>query len=312
MFRIINYEKNLNKNIQSSALTGWAFLGGNEMRKNKSKKLLEQLNNRIDSVRESEEFKSMLQFLGEFHNYSYQNSILIQMQRPDASYVAGYKQWQKKFNRHVKKGEKAISILAPFTYKKRVAEEKKIDGQLKEVEKEVKRIYFRPVNVFDVSQTEGDPLPNLDISVSDDYSRLYKPLAHYTKFKNITLTLKVLSESLKGYSRGGKILINKILNQTERSGVLAHELGHELLHQKDESELSKEIKEMEAEAAAFVVMDHYGVDIKSDKYLALYKESYDLKQSLKRIDNLASEIINYCDDYLIKKNEADKKLKEVI
>jgi len=94
--------------------------------------------------------------------------------------------------------------------------------------------------------------------------------------------------------------------------VLVHELGHELLHQKDESELSKEVKEMEAEAAAFMVMDHYAVDIKSDKYLALYKESYNLKQSLKRIDNLASEIINYCDDYLIKNNEADKKLKEVI
>ncbi|PUU86271.1 MAG: hypothetical protein CI948_2886, partial [Halanaerobium sp.] len=89
------------------------------MNKNKTKKLLEQLNSRIDSVRESDEFKSMLQFLGKFHNYSYQNSILIQMQKPDASYVAGYKQWQKKFNRHVKKGEKAISILAPFTYKKK-------------------------------------------------------------------------------------------------------------------------------------------------------------------------------------------------
>ncbi|PUU88758.1 MAG: hypothetical protein CI948_2204, partial [Halanaerobium sp.] len=176
----------------------------------------------------------------------------------------------------------------------------------------VKRMYFRPVNVFDVSQTEGDPLPNLDISVADDCSRLYKPLTQYTDFKDIILTLKMLPEALKGYSRGGEIILNKILNETERSGVLVHELGHELLHQNDESELSKEVKEIEAEAAAFVVMDHYGVDIKSDKYLALYKESYDLKQSLKRIDNLASEIINYCDDYLIKNNEADKKLKEVV
>ena len=282
------------------------------MGKNKTKMLLEQLNNRIDSVRNSDEFKSMLQFLGKFHNYSYQNSILIQMQKPDASYVAGYKQWQKKFNRHVKKGEKAISILAPFTYKKKVTAEKKVDGKIKEVEKEVKRMYFRPVNVFDVSQTEGDSLPNLDISVVDDCIRLYKPLAQYTEFKDIILKLKMLPEALKGYSRGGEIVLNKILNQTERAGVLVHELGHELLHQKDESELCKEVKEMEAEAAAFVVMDHYGVDIKSDKYLALYKESYDLKQSLKRIDNLASEIINYCDDYLLQSKEADKKLKEAI
>jgi antirestriction protein ArdC len=282
------------------------------MGKTKTKKLLERLNNRIDSVKESAEFKEMLQFLGKFHNYSYQNSILIQMQKPDASYVAGYKQWQKKFNRHVKKGEKAISILAPFTYKKKITEEKKVSGQLKEVEKEVKRIYFRPVNVFDVSQTEGDPLPDLDISVDDDYSRLYNPLAQYTEFKEKILTLKKLPEALKGYSRGGEIVLNKILNQTEKAGVLVHELGHELLHKDGSSELSKEVKEMEAEAAAFVVMDHYGVDIKSDKYLALYKESYDLKQSLKRIDNLASEIINFCDDYLLQNSEADKKLKEVI
>jgi Zn-dependent peptidase ImmA (M78 family) len=122
----------------------------------------------------------------------------------------------------------------------------------------------------------------------------------------------MLPEALKGYSRGGEIVLNKILNQTEKAGVLVHELGHELLHKDGSSELSKEVKEMEAEAAAFVVMDHYGVDIKSDKYLALYKESYDLKQSLKRIDNLASEIINFCDDYLLQNSEADKKLKEVI
>jgi antirestriction protein ArdC len=282
------------------------------MSKTKTKKLLKRLNNRIDSVKKSAEFKEMLQFLGKFHNYSYQNSILIQLQKPDATYVAGYKQWQKKFNRHVKKGEKAISILAPFTYKKKITEEKKVSGQLKEVEKEVKRMYFRPVNVFDVSQTEGDPLPKFDISVADDYSRLYSILAEYTEFKKIILTLKMLPEALKGYSRGGEIVLNKILNQTEKAGVLVHELGHELLHQKDESELSKEVKEMEAEATAFVVMDHYGLDIKSDKYLALYKESYDLKQSLKRIDNLSSEIINYCDDYLLKNNEVNKKLKEVI
>jgi hypothetical protein len=282
------------------------------MSKNKTKKLLEKLNNKIDSVQDSAEFKNMLQFLGKFHNYSYQNSVLIQLQKPDASYVAGYKQWQKKFNRHVKRGEQAISILAPFSYKKTVIESKKVSGQIKKVEKEVKKLYFRPVSVFDISQTEGDPLPNFDISIGDDYSRLYNPLAQYTEFKNVILTLKILPEALKGYSTGGKIVLNKILNQTERAGVLVHELGHELLHHDSKCKLSREIKEMEAEAAAFVVMNHYGVDIKSDKYLALYKESYDLKQSLKRIDNLASEIINYCDDYLLKNNEANKKLKEVI
>jgi len=167
---------------------------------NKTKKLLEQLNNRIDSVKDSDEFKNMLKFLGKFHNYSYQNSILIQLQKPDASYVAGYKQWQNKFNRQVKKGEKAIFILAPFTYKKKITEEKQVNGQLKEVEKEIKKIYFRPVSVFDLSQTEGDPLPKLDISINDNCAELYKPFAEYTSFKEIMLTLKKLPKALKGYS----------------------------------------------------------------------------------------------------------------
>jgi len=274
------------------------------MSKAKTKKLLKKLNQKIDSVQNSDQFKEILKTLGKFHNYSYQNRILIQLQNPEATLVAGYKQWQKKFDRHVKKGEKAIS---------KVTEEKKVNGQLREIEKEVKKMYFRPVSVFDVSQTEGKPLPSIDITVQDTNSKLLIPLKKFIETKDISLEIKELKEGLKGYSQGGKIVIDKKLNDTEKSGVLVHETAHELLHDKESrQDMSKEIKEMEAEAAAFIVMDHYGVEIKSDKYLALYKKSYDLKQSLKRISKIVSEIINYCDDYLLKNNEANEKLKEVI
>jgi len=283
------------------------------MSKAKTKKLLKKLNQKIDSVQNSDEFKEILKTLGKFHSYSYQNRILIQLQKPEATLVAGYKQWQKKFDRHVKKGEKAISILAPFIYKKKVTEEKNVNGQLREIEKEVKKMYFRPVNVFDVSQTEGKPLPSIDITVADTNSKLLLPLKKFIETKDISLEIKVLKEGLKGYSQGGKIVIDKKLNDTEKSGVLVHETAHELLHDKESRKnMSKEIKEMEAEAVAFIVMDHYGVEIKSDKYLALYKKSYDLKQSLKRISKIASEIIGFVDEYLLKNNEANEKLKEVI
>ena len=89
------------------------------MAKVKTSELLKELDERIDNVQSSEEFKEVLEFFSKFHNYSYHNSILIMLQKPDATLVSGYRQWKKKFNRHVKKGEKGIAILAPFTYKKK-------------------------------------------------------------------------------------------------------------------------------------------------------------------------------------------------
>lgn len=278
------------------------------MSRKNTQELLQELDERIDLVKDSEEFKEMLKFFSRFHNYSYQNTILIQMQRPGATYVAGYKQCQDKFNRYVKKGEKGIAILAPYTYKKKVTEVKEVvlttgEIQEEEVEKTIRKTYFKPVYVFDLTQTEGEPLPTLDIGIEDSYGELIKPLRKFTLNQGISLEFEGLSEGLNGYSKGGKIVIDDKGNNTEKASILVHELGHELLHDKDERlKLSKEIKEMEAEAVAFVVMDHYGVEIKSDKYLALYKKSYDLNESLSRIKGLSSRIISYCDRWFRENN----------
>lgn len=271
------------------------------MPKVKTKELLEKLDKKIDQVKNSKEFKEMLQFFAKFHKYSYQNTILIQLQKPDATYVAGYRQWQKKFNRHVKKGEKGIAILAPFTYKKKVTEKEKIEnenGELveREVEKTIKKIYYKPVYVFDISQTEGEPVPTMDISIADNCSEILKPLREFTLRQGIKLNFKPLSEGLYGYSAGGKIVIDSQANETEKASILIHELAHELLHDRAVKEkLTKEVKEMEAEAIAYVVMYHFGIEIKSDKYLALYKKSYDLKESLERINKVSSRIISFCE-----------------
>ena len=265
------------------------------MAKKNTAQLLSQLDKKIKEVKDSKEFKEMLTFFSNFHNYSYHNSILIKMQKPDATYVAGYRQWQKKFDRNVKKGEEGIAILAPFTYKKKVNEDEEDEEKTT-----VTKTYFKPVYVFDISQTEGPTVPTLDISIENEYERLLKPLCEYTKKQGIKLEFKKLSEAHKGYSKGGKIVINSKANQTEKAAVLVHEIAHEFLHDKEKRvELSKEIKEMEAEAVAFVVMDHYDIDIKSDKYIALYKKSYDLRESLARISKLASDIIKFLDEKLI-------------
>ena len=246
------------------------------MAKTTTKELLKNLNERIEEVQDSKEFKKMLESFSKFHNYSYQNNILIQMQKPNASFVAGYKQWEDKFNRHVKKGEEGIAIFAPYTYKKKETTIKtvEINGEFleKEVEETVRKTYFRPVYVFDISQTKGEPLPTIDTSLENERSDLLKPLKDFSDTEEIKVETKALSGSLKGYSEGGKIVLNNNTNNTEKASILVHELAHELFHNKeDRRKLNKEVKEMEAEAVSFIVMNHFGIKIKSDKYLALYK-----------------------------------------
>jgi Zn-dependent peptidase ImmA (M78 family) len=266
------------------------------MSKKKTAELLESLNERIDQVQSSSEFKKVLKFFSKFYNYSYQNSMLILMQKPEASFVAGYRQWQKKFDRHVKKGEKGIAILAPFTYKKEVKKSNLNSNADDEETEEVKRTYFNTVYVFDISQTEGDPVPELDMEIENSNKELISLLLDYAESQKIEVNFKRLSGSTDGYSRGGEIVINDNANETEQASILVHELAHEHLHFSSESNslnLSKEIIEMEAEAVAFVVMDYFNIESKSDKYLALYKKSYDLMESFKRINDVSSRFLDY-------------------
>jgi len=273
------------------------------MAKTTTKELLKDLDKRIEKVQNSKQFKKILESFSKFHNYSYQNNILIHMQKPNATFVAGYKQWEDKFNRHVKKGENGIAILAPYTYKKKETKIKtvEIDGEFveKEVEETVKKTYFKTVYVFDVSQTKGEQLPTIDTSLENKKSDLLKLLKKFSYTEEIKVKTKTLSGTLKGYSDGGKIVLNNNTNNTEKASILVHELAHELLHnKKDRRNLNKEVKEMEAESVSFIVMNHFGIKTKSDKYLALYKKSYDLEESLFRIKKISSKIISFCDDWI--------------
>jgi len=277
----------------------------------KTKELLEKLEKGIEQVRSSEEFREMLEFFSKFYNYSLNNQILIQQQRPGATHVAGYKKWQK-LGRQVQKGEKGIKILAPMTFKKTVEEESE-NGEI--VEKEKKITYFRPVTVFDISQTEGDPIPSIDLSLKNNFGEILNPLLKFADKKNIKVDFKtaeedpILTDGCHGYSSGGYIAIKTTdQNETEQASCLVHELAHELLHKDNTEGVTKEIKELEAEAVAFIVMDHYNVELKSSKYLALYKKTYDLKESLGRISKVSKQIIDFTKDKI--RNENQKGMKK--
>jgi len=239
------------------------------------------------------------EFCSRFHHYSFQNRILIWICRHDATFVAGFKAWQK-MGRFVKKGEKGIPIFAPMRIKVKKGEEwdpeaVSVPEGSSKPEDEVLR--FKVVYVWDVSQTDGDPLPeNPDVmSVKGEITgELLSALEEVVRAEGIDLEyVDKIFRGAVGMSRKGKIDVRADLNREQRFSVLAHELGHGLLHGPQErTKLSRKVKELEAEATAFVVSRHFGLDTKAPTYLALYRvEEVDITASLDRIVSTASKII---------------------
>ena len=314
--------------------------------KERVKKLLEKLEKKIDNIKSSDDFKKLLSYFSKFHSYSFNNRILIQSQMPNATRVAGYNKW-KEMGRYVmpkkerkEKGVriKPIRILAPQFYNKTV---KKIDKsnsveinkakekarkyssyKIKEKDNKIilkkKKTYFKYVNVYDISQTDGEPLPSLNMDMSDDMPELLEPLKDYTIKEGIELEFNTpaddphLTPGTQGYSQKGRVVINTEKNNlTEQASILIHELAHEFLHDKQErAELTTEIKEMEADAVAYVVLQHYNIENTSDKYLALYKKDYNLKKSLNRIAKTSTKITKAIDSYFKDEKEENKKIKK--
>ncbi len=255
--------------------------------KEKTKELIEKLKQGINEVKSSKEFKRVLKAMSMFHRYSWCNCLLIAMQMPSATRVAGYKTWQK-LGRQVRHGEKGIAIFAPMRLRRK-------DEELEEDEDEYFLI-FRVVHVFDVSQTEGEPLPELaSINLRDTHKGLLQTLTKYCDNKQPPIKVRFVPLSnCYGYSTLGEVIIDENKNPTEQAVVLVHEIAHELIHhtKAKRKELSDEQKELEAEATAYVVCNHIGLpETGSERYLSLYHKSYDLQQSLEAIHRAASEIL---------------------
>jgi hypothetical protein len=244
-----------------------------------------------DEFKRSEFFKQYLEVMSKFWKYSYHNQLLICCKMPDATRVAGFRTW-KELNRNVKKGSKAIRILAP--YKKKVTETDSLTSE----EKEKRITLFIAVNVFDISQTEGEALPDIDIAVTgDNYKDFLDNLSSLCKEKNIEVNFKNLGiNGIYGYSKGGQIAITNTESINTQVNTIIHEIAHELLH-KENKIFSKQEKEIQAEGTAYVVTKHFGLENKSFNYLALYDADYKkIMENLKSIAEASKEIIEFLDE----------------
>lgn len=240
----------------------------------------------------SEALVQYLDTISRFHQYSFRNCILIAVQKPDATFVAGFNRW-KDLGRWVKKGEKGIAILAPLVYRKKDAEQS--DQPPNETEDPKVRALrgFKAVHVFDVTQTEGKDLPQLDMTVTGDPGERLSKLEDIVRSKGIELRYEEALDGALGTSHGGRIAVLSNLPKAETFAVLVHELAHELLHRGDRrKDTTKTVRETEAEAVAYVVCRTFGLQGKSADYIQLYSGDTEvLQQSLELIRDVAAGII---------------------
>jgi hypothetical protein len=252
---------------------------------------IERLGEAIKSG-QSEMMRAYLAAMARFHRYSFGNTLLIFVQRPAATHVAGVQTW-KKFGRHVREGERGIAILAPMMLKCRAETPEAEDDTPQEGRGPSLR--FRAVHVFDVSQTEGEALPQPSNVTGDPGERLSK-LRAFVAAKTISLEYADMYGAMDGFSSGGRIVIRRDMPAAQEFAVLVHELAHELLHRGPErASISRTVRETEAEAVAFVVSQAFGLDTNTacSDYIQLYQgDSETLAASLDRIQRTSGEIID--------------------
>lgn len=242
----------------------------------------------VERLLNSETYRDALRFRAEFQTrYSFRNMWLIFIQKPDASMVAGYKKWEE-YERYVKKGEKSLAILAPLT---------KRDKETGEIE-----VYgFRSASVFDVSQTDGEPLPEMPrpVVLEDDTAHIRATLGrleHFTRMSGFTLSYRRLASAFGSYSPATKsIILGNDLPPLQRLKTLVHEVAHGLLHQDTPlTEASRHLEELEAESCAFIVLHSLGLDTSrySFPYLAHWVEQpEDLLPAAERASKAADTIL---------------------
>ncbi len=265
---------------------------------------------------EGEKYKSYLNTMSKFHNYSANNIQLIEMQCPDATYVAGYKTWQRNFERHVNKGERGIRILAPAPYKIKEEQEKvdpvtnepvlDRDGMPVMEEVEIKIPAFRVVTVFDYSQTDGKELPGLGVNeLHGNVERYQDFMEALERASPVPIRYEEMEGDRKGYfiDLSHPIAIKEGMSEAQTAKTGVHEVAHAKLHAREAEQdtekavyKDRETKEVEAESIAYTVCQHFGIDTSdySFGYIAGWssgKEMPELKSSLDTIRRTSSELI---------------------
>lgn len=288
----------------------------------KVKEITEKLEQGIQELFDSERYKEYLDVMSKFHNYSLNNTLLIAMQKPDATFVAGYTAWKNNFERNVMKGEHGIRILAPSPYKIKKEVDKidpntqkpviGTDGNPVREEMEITVPAFKVVSVFDVSQTEGKELPTIGVDELtgdvEQYADFFKAVEQVSPapvgFE------KIVRDGTKGYysQTDKRIAINEGMSELQNLKTLIHEIAHAKLHdidlnasaEKQADRPDRRTREVQAESIAYAVCQHYGIDTSdySFAYIAQWssgRELAELKASLKIIRDTAAELIEDID-----------------
>jgi len=276
----------------------------------------------IKELFESEKYMRYLSVMSRFHRYSVNNTMLIYMQKPDATLVAGYNKWKNQFERHVKRGEHGITIIAPTPYKKKIEEQKldpdtkapmlDQDGKVIMEEREVEIPMFRPVKVFDVSQTDGKPLPELASSLSGNVQNYEAFMEALRRSAPVPLSVEPMAANMDGYFSPDRqrIAIREGMSEVQTVSAAVHEIAHSKLHNyaKAQEEAARagdkeppkkkdrNTEEVEAESISYAVCQYYGIQTGENSfgYIANWsqgKELPELRASLETINKAAGELI---------------------
>ena len=291
----------------------------------KNREQLKEITDRIEAgirdIFESgdmEKYRNYLRTMSRFHNYSLNNQALIHLQRPDATYVAGYNRWRDKFSRHVLRGEKGITIIAPTPYKKKIEQEKldpdtklpilDADGKIVTEEKEIEIPMFRPVKVFDYAQTDGKPLPE---RVASPVANLTGSVENYEAFMEalrrsspVPVEVKPLSADMDGYfsPKSQSITLREGMSEVQTVSAAVHEIAHAKLHNyalqqpEERRHKSRNTEEVEAESISFMVCAYFGIETGANSfgYVATWSKNAELPEfraSLDTIGKTANGII---------------------
>lgn len=294
--------------------------------KDRMREIVDSIEQGIKELFESDKYRQYLSTMSRFHRYSVNNTMLIYMQRPNATHVAGFNKWRDQFGRSVKKGEKGIKIIAPTPYKKKIEEIKRdpdtkaplldADGNAIMEEKEIKIPMYKPVAVFDVSQTEGKPLPQLAADLSGNVQQYEVFMEALRRASPVPMEIKPVARDTDGFFsiREQSITIRAGMSEVQTVCAAVHEIAHAKLHDYEHmteladdgetilvpGEKSRNTEEVEAESISYAVCQYYGIETGENSfgYIATWSQGKELKElraSLETINKTASELITDID-----------------
>ncbi|MCI1956332.1 MAG: YodL domain-containing protein [Oscillospiraceae bacterium] len=298
-----------------------------EKNKERLKEITDSIEQGIKDLFQSDQYIQYLRTMSRFHRYSVNNTVLIYMQKPDATLVAGFNKWRGQFSRNVMRGEKGIKIIAPTPYKKKIEEEKldpetktpvlDADGKVVMEVKEIRIPRYKVVSVFDVSQTEGKPLPQLAKNLTGDVKQYGIFLEALRRSSPVPLNFEAMNPNTDGYfsQKDQRIAIREGMSEVQTVSAAVHEITHAKLHNYEQARLAaargdetaeppksenRHTEEVEAESVSYAVCQYYGIQTGENSfgYIASWsrnKELPELKASLETINRTASGLISDID-----------------